>query len=150
MSSRIKCACAQCGKELIRFPSHLKHTKFGPFCDRDCLGLFRSAHLTGSLAANFKTGNVKDRAYIRILVPWHPNKDRQNKVHLHRIIVEAKLGRFLKEDEIVHHKDGNPENNHWDNLEVMSQAEHAKQHISDGTIEYNTQTRRFQKGRKHG
>lgn len=150
MSCKVKCNCAQCGKELLRFPSHIKNIKYGPFCDKDCLGLFRSEHLTGTLAANFKTGSVVERNYILALAPWHPNTSKANFIYLHRLIAEAKLGRFLKEDEIVHHKDGNTENNHWDNLIVMTQAEHAKEHINDGTIEFNPETRRFQKGNKNG
>lgn len=146
MSSKIKCNCKQCGAELIRFPSHLKNTKFGPFCNRDCLGLFRSANLTGSLAANFQDGDTFDRRYFLALAPWHPNKTKGNYVYLHRLMAEAKLGRYLGEDEIVHHIDGNPENNHWDNLEVMTQAEHAREHLRDGTIKRNPITNRYERG----
>jgi len=34
--------------------------------------------------------------------------------------MEQKLGRKLKSNEIVHHKDGNNENNHSDNLQLIS------------------------------
>ncbi len=48
--------------------------------------------------------------------------------HEHRRAAEEKLGRPLVKGEIVHHIDGNKHNNHPDNLEVMSQSEHAKEH----------------------
>lgn len=150
MSSKVKCNCAYCGNEMLRFASHVIGKKYGVFCNKDCLGLFRSAKLTGTLAANFKTGSVGERGYILALVPWHPKATKQNFIYLHRLIAEAKMGRYLKDDEIVHHIDGNSENNHWDNLQVMTQSEHAKEHFLDGTIEFNYITKRFQKGTKNG
>lgn len=128
------------------FKSRLKGRKYGIFCNKDCLGLFRSEHLTGSLGANFQTGNQFDRKYIRVIAPWHPNKANDSTEALHRIVVEARLGRFLSREEIVHHIDGNPENNHWTNLKIMLQSEHAKDHINDGTITRDKLTGQFRKG----
>jgi hypothetical protein len=42
----------------------------------------------------------------------------------HRRKVEKRLGRKLGHDEIIHHKDHNPENNEESNLEIVSQHEH--------------------------
>lgn len=51
---------------------------------------------------------------------------------LHRIIAAAKLGRALKPDEDVHHRDGDKLNCSPENLKVMGHREHgcvsAKQH----------------------
>lgn len=47
----------------------------------------------------------------------------------HRLVAAGKLGRPLRTGEVVHHVDGNPRNNHPDNLRVFpSQAEHAAEH----------------------
>lgn len=129
--SKIQVECSQCKKPLVRWASKLKRAKFGSFCDRDCLGLFRTAHLVGDWAANYKTGTQKDRNYVMIPAPWHPNKNHKGYVALHRLVAEIKYGRFLTSDEVVHHKDHDPSNNHWDNLVVMTHAEHAKEHISE-------------------
>jgi len=42
--------------------------------------------------------------------------------------MEAHLGRELLSTEIVHHIDGNPQNNNIANLEIMTLSEHARHH----------------------
>jgi hypothetical protein len=51
--------------------------------------------------------------------------------HEHRIVAEEKLGRALEKGEIVHHIDGNKRNNNPDNLEIMTQSEHASLHMKE-------------------
>lgn len=46
----------------------------------------------------------------------------------HREIMEKHLGRKLRPDEHVHHKDGNKLNNKLSNLEIKIRAEHARFH----------------------
>ena len=46
----------------------------------------------------------------------------------HRVVMERKLGRHLRDDEIVHHVDEDKSNNDPENLEVMSQSDHARLH----------------------
>jgi len=46
--------------------------------------------------------------------------------------MEQKLGRRLRSDEEVHHKDENPTNDEEDNLELLSKAEHTRLHCKDG------------------
>lgn len=46
----------------------------------------------------------------------------------HRVVMERRLGRYLTEGEVVHHRDGNPANNAEDNLQLFaSQAEHIRE-----------------------
>jgi hypothetical protein len=52
--------------------------------------------------------------------------------HKHRIIAEQMLGRKLQPGEIVHHKDGDKRNNTPENLEVMTQSEHIREHLRRG------------------
>ncbi|CDS48893.1 hypothetical protein [Polaromonas sp. CG9_12] len=43
--------------------------------------------------------------------------------------MERILGRYLRPEEEVHHKDGDPTNNHPDNLQVFAtHAEHMRHH----------------------
>ena len=46
----------------------------------------------------------------------------------HRFIMEQHIGRKLKPDEIVHHKDGDKTNNDIGNLELMTTSEHSRMH----------------------
>lgn len=59
------------------------------------------------------------------------------------------MGKVLLKEEVVHHKDRNPENNHWTNLEVTTQKYHATEHLNNGSIGRNEITGRFIKGENY-
>ncbi len=48
--------------------------------------------------------------------------------HEHRVVAETMLGRALRPDEHVHHKDENKQNNSPENLVVLSASEHLSLH----------------------
>lgn len=49
-------------------------------------------------------------------------------IYEHRVIMEKALERKLKQGKIVHHIDGNPGNNDFSNLKVMTRSKHGKHH----------------------
>ena len=61
---------------------------------------------------------IKEKGYIK-----------KNGKHIHRVIAEEMLGRKLLSNEIVHHIDGNSQNNDPSNLQVMTQSEHCRLHF---------------------
>lgn len=76
----------------------------------------------GSRSPRWKGGKVwggQDAKYALIYKPEHPQA-RRGYIYEHRLLMEKKLGRYLLPDEVVHHKDENPKNNHPSNLEVYS------------------------------
>lgn len=56
------------------------------------------------------------------------SKRKYQTTYLHRVVAEQKLGRPLKRGEVVHHIDGDPSNNHPDNLEICSSASVHRRH----------------------
>ena len=81
----------------------------------------------GSKHPNWKGGITKSREYIVIHSPNHPFCNKAKYVYEHRLIMEKKLGRYLRPEEVVHHIDRNPMNNHPDNLQLFAnQREHSK------------------------
>ena len=62
----------------------------------------------------------------------HPKANKFGYVLLHRLIVENFLGKILKDDEIVHHKDENKKNNDPSNLQVMDKRDHSRLHAKKG------------------
>ena len=75
-------------------------------------------------------GWYKRQGYIMRLVEGHPNADKRGYVPEHRLIMEKHLGRFLKSEEKIHHRNQNREDNSFDNLELFgNQAKHAESHL---------------------
>lgn len=60
---------------------------------------------------------------------YHPTTRRQFTKSLARYLVEVGLGRKLERNQHVDHIDGNPLNDRWDNLQVLS----AKDNIAKGS-----------------
>ena len=58
----------------------------------------------------------------------HPLANKSGEVYYHRHVASVKIGRWLRRDEVVHHKDGDRANNDYDNLEITTRSDHAKTH----------------------
>jgi len=68
------------------------------------------------------------KGYVLEYCPNHPSCKPSGYVYQHRLVMERKLGRILNENEIVHHKNGNPRDNRDDNLELLTNSTHAQVH----------------------
>jgi len=78
---------------------------------------------------NWKGGRIIMRGYIFLKKPDHPYSTKQGYIREHRLIMEKKIGRFLKKSEIVHHIDKNTLNNNIDNLMLLPNVStHIKLH----------------------
>mgnify|MGYP001221489433 CR=1 FL=1 len=75
-----------------------------------------------------KTGYTKKDGYIMVWKPTHKYAWKNGYVKLHRLVMEKELGRYLKPNEVVHHKDGDKLNNDINNLQIMTKAGHRAIH----------------------
>lgn len=83
----------------------------------------------GQKSRNWKAGRVVDKdGYVMIYCPNHPNPRKHTPyIAEHRLVMERVLGRYLSPLEVVHHKDGNKQNNAPENLQLF---ENNSQHLA--------------------
>lgn len=72
---------------------------------------------------------ILKKGYKRVRRPAHPRSDKKGYIREHIIVMEKTIGRYLLPGEVVHHVDGNKENNNPENLMLFSShTEHMKIH----------------------
>lgn len=74
---------------------------------------------------------VHNGGYLLAYVPKHPNAHKDGYVMLHTVIMEQKLGRYLNDDEVVHHINHNRKDNRIENLQLMKKKDHMSMHMKE-------------------
>ncbi len=137
--------CKTCNKEFITYPSKIKLGR-GKYCSRECCEhtLIKKGQRLGG-GTEFKKGQmphnykgyrfqqarVNGKRYKLIYKPDHPNCTKSGHIREHRLVMEEHLERFLKRDEVVHHKNHDTLDNRLENLEVLDRIEHMRLHTKD-------------------
>lgn len=99
-------------------------------------------------------GRTLKNGYWLILSPNHPYKNARDYVYEHRLVMEKKLGRYLKSSEIVHHINGIRTDNRIKNLFLTSTTEHPidrfkwKLILQKRILELEKEINKIQKGTK--
>ena len=101
----------------------------GRFCSRDCA----LSGQQGSLGPNWRGGrHVGEGGYVRISKPDHPAaQGRGGYVLEHRIVMKEMIGRYLRDGENVHHKNGDRADNRIENLELWLKRQPPGQRVED-------------------
>ena len=112
--------CPRCGIEVIRPTGEGNRLTA---CSQSCsqLGTRRKPYRDSVIISGY------EYEYI----PEHPNAIKVGYVAKHRLVLEQKLGRMLKEDEVAHHINGNKLDNRAENIELMSFSEHSRYHAKE-------------------
>ena len=124
--------CPICGKEFYRRPRDIKKVNH-PTCSKKCSGELKRTTYKGSNNPKWRGGKIKrSDGRVFVYVPGHP-KAIMGGSHIleYRLIAEIIIGRHLKDNEVVHHRDGDVTNNILDNLEVITFSEHARIHSAN-------------------
>lgn len=118
--------CEVCGLSFYVGGSQLKkYEGGGTYCSRRCT----KKGLKGRkfrLKKKETTRYITQAGYVLVKVGIHEWEFE------HRLIVEKRLGRELREDEQVHHVNGIRSDNRPSNLEVLSRTEHMRMHGKQG------------------
>jgi len=86
----------------------------------------------GILNPNFK-GEIKHQGYVLTYSPDHPFRDRYKHVKRSRLVMEKKIGRFLKPNEVVHHINRIRDDDRPKNLMLFANnSKHAQLHYPKG------------------
>lgn len=88
----------------------------------------------GDKHPGWQGGRKLVKGYWYCYAPDHPHCTKARYVLEHRLVMEHILGRYLTPSEVVHHKDGNTQHNHPDNLEVFASNGQHLQHELTGRV----------------
>lgn len=121
---RVHKVCEFCGKDFWLKPSQAEHNVTGRWCSRACEATARIKRPLDRMH-NGKPAVLDRQGYVRIFEPEHPRATKSGWVFEHRFIAETRIGRLLRQDEHVHHVNGQKADNRPENLVVMGHSEHS-------------------------
>lgn len=137
--------CEWCSQRFSVYISPSSWTGRGRFCTRTCHYAWnRSLKNTAPTRRR-----VTEYGYIRLVKRDHPRANKYGMIFEHRVVAEQMIGRPLRRDEVVHHKNGIKTDNRPENLEVTTNGAHTSMHLRerwltrlrDDGVDPNTQRR---------
>lgn len=112
--------CVVCG---VTF-TPARHRGGAKFCSKSCVAkvadhsaIVAASRSTAEQRAKLLRGRGQGKTYRKLMGR-----------HEHRVVAEQIIGRSLTFEDVVHHKDGDILNNDPFNLQVMTRAEHMREH----------------------
>jgi len=114
--------CPVCGEPIQKYQR--------VYCSRECSLVGRRKHFAGENNPAWKGGRYIEpgKGYVLVRAPRHQRARQNGYVLEHILVMEKRLGRSLRDGEVVHHLNGNPADNHPENLALhSSNGEHLAQ-----------------------
>ena len=124
-TKRIWAACEVCGKE--RWVLFRNGQPEYSQCIR-CGTKMRSQKLHRENSPSWKGGQFIDRGYVYIYQPEHPEAMANGYIKRARLVLAKKLGRPILPNMRSHHINGIKDDDRPENLQEISQSEHARYH----------------------
>jgi len=96
----------------------------------------QSLAATGRKSNHWNGGkSITVAGYVLVWQPNHPKciGNKRNYIFEHQLVMEKFLGRYLKSEERIHHKDHDRQNNKIENLQLTNNVDHGKLHQPKGS-----------------
>lgn len=140
---RVTRHCATCARPFSVLSSVVARGQ-GRFCSVRCRAAnpdfragisarARARDIRGANNPNWKGGQVVGvDGRLLVYCPGDPEAKYLGGTHAlrYRLVAREKLGRPLRDDEVVHHINGDPTDDRPENLEVTVQSRHARHHLT--------------------
>lgn len=78
---------------------------------------------------------IRSDGYVQVSRPDHQNATKDGYILEHRLVMSEHLGRALRDDEDVHHKNGDRADNRLENLEIKTHSDHLREHYAEREID---------------
>lgn len=125
----VKKICETCGKEFETRQYYVLRGQM-KYCSVKCVTM------QGKNNPRWKGGKIIKHGRVVRYMPEHPNATKQGYVYEYRLLMEKKIGRYLNSEEVVHHINGDKNDNRVDNLMLFkNHAEHKRYHHKEKKYE---------------
>ena len=96
---------------------------------KDVSGVGRRYNTQGYVVRSKCSFTEEELKIVESMMRYEDRRKRTRSVLEHRVVMALHLGRPLLKMEVVHHRNGIPDDNRIENLEVLTPNEHSKTHL---------------------